>query len=392
MADRTPIQVARESTLPEFLTKIVRLGFELETQAIAGLDYSGLHSQEIECEREETVLAESVSEFSETVSNTYAKAEKLARILLLRKLWRIEEIQGLCVDGWNTLNDQRRSRLKRSRHFSGYLNGVEGIPPTQLVGMLLGQIADVEIRRKLNRAMSAYYRSIMAAQNLVARKTETTTKKIKYKEAVTLPDFLISKGVKSEVFSKFDWKSDGSVQGPEITTIGAKTFSEVLDDVDLLFPTLRGVGVAVDHGCSFHIHVSADGVRPVHSAAFQAAMIAFVLNSDSVPTRVRDRWSSDSLRRYYNFGLDGDKYRFVAYRGNTWEFRCFGNISDTTDAKVCLQLAATAYWLALTDRLPAINLPIGMSFVEIAQLAVRNGITFDAAFSEIAARNQDRAA
>lgn len=146
---------------------------------------------------------------------------------------------------------------------------------------------------------------------------------------------------------KLTYCSDASVQGPEIKPSEPVSVAEAGVMVDALFNN----DITVDTGCSFHVHVSLkndQGAR--YQRALQLYMIEYVLsNLDQIPETCRARWMNQhTMARYFSIKPTAEKYAFVAFRDHlrTWEFRCFGNITNAEDAKLCIKLAANAYHYA----------------------------------------------
>jgi len=138
-----------------------------------------------------------------------------------------------------------------------------------------------------------------------------------------------------------DAKADNSVKGPEITTLGGCSYTDFCEALDMLMRNW----MVVDKHCSFHIHLSLPGVKHSYGKRFQQSMLEYILaHQKEVPACVKQRWQDHEwVAKYYGFTLDDDKYRFVAFRGMTWEFRCFGNVSTVKDAMTCLDLAIRAF-------------------------------------------------
>ena len=142
-------------------------------------------------------------------------------------------------------------------------------------------------------------------------------------------------------------KYDGTVGGAEITTIGANTFDACVGYINQFALTESW---EADEECSFHIHVSLPGIRPSYGAGMQRELMAYVLyRVHKQPERyqfLRDRWlhetEDEEQREFFRLEECDDRYTFVAHRGNTWEFRCFGNVNCVGDAMKCLQLAVDA--------------------------------------------------
>lgn len=143
--------------------------------------------------------------------------------------------------------------------------------------------------------------------------------------------------------------TDGSVRGGEIRTVGALTPQEFMAAALALF---TGHDFDIDTGCSFHIHISVPGIKHKYGKRMQAEIMAYMLeHNNRIPKSVKDRLKSDAIR-FCQFKLDGDKMRAVhGHPQNTWEFRLFGNIHNTTDAWRCLLLAIDAIRHAYQVRL-----------------------------------------
>lgn len=144
--------------------------------------------------------------------------------------------------------------------------------------------------------------------------------------------------------------SDGSVSGPEIKPKRPLSFTEAESALDVLFKN----EMVVDTRCSFHVHVSINGNHARYDEKIQMYMIEFlVANIHNVPASCRARWMNRyQVARYFAILPSADKYSFIHFhrRFKTWEFRCFGNITNSADAISCLKLAAGAYKYALKRR------------------------------------------
>jgi hypothetical protein len=134
---------------------------------------------------------------------------------------------------------------------------------------------------------------------------------------------------------------DGSVAGIEL-----KTHDEGVDYPTFMAAAERAMSVqhTIDSRCSFHIHLSVPEVKHKYGRKFQRECIAYlVAHRDELPESVKSRFASpDWMSRYYSARLDEDKYRLVAFREYTWEFRGFGNVKTKADADTCVQLACRA--------------------------------------------------
>lgn len=139
-----------------------------------------------------------------------------------------------------------------------------------------------------------------------------------------------------------DCGTDQSVDGGEIRTVGALTPMQFLyASADLL----ENNEFEVDTGCSFHIHLSVPGVRHSYGSQLQAEMIAYILdNKARLPESVRDRLVSEKLDHFAQLRISTEKFTAVHFHQEqrTWEFRLFGNVSDSADARRCLIIAIEA--------------------------------------------------
>lgn len=98
----------------------------------------------------------------------------------------------------------------------------------------------------------------------------------------------------------------------------------------------------IDTGCSFHIHLSLDGIKHRYGKNFQAFATDYILRHWSfLPESVQRRISNYD---YYRPRISTDKYTAVAYhqRYYTWEFRIFGNVQNAKEASICLIMALRA--------------------------------------------------
>jgi hypothetical protein len=113
---------------------------------------------------------------------------------------------------------------------------------------------------------------------------------------------------------------------------------------------LKTYTIAVDGDCSFHIHISSEGMRVGGGAIYtQFLMLKFLSdNAERFPRCVMERvvkgMGIDAAAEYYDFQLqEREKHLFVADRVHTWEFRCFGNVKTMKDANTCIDLAIDAF-------------------------------------------------
>jgi hypothetical protein len=99
----------------------------------------------------------------------------------------------------------------------------------------------------------------------------------------------------------------------------------------------------IDEGCSFHIHLSVQGVRHRYGKRMQADLMAYLLeNQHRLPDGVRDRLKSSAIR-FCKFNIAAEKFTAVhGHSHGTWEFRLFGNVTTQHEAWKCLLLAIDA--------------------------------------------------
>ena len=140
--------------------------------------------------------------------------------------------------------------------------------------------------------------------------------------------------------------SDGTVRGFEFKTDRPIEYTELRTSLSTLF-RLRH---RVDTGCSFHVHLSVNGITHKHTERFQQLLILSTLSLiDQVPDSVLARWADAAKRtRFFAFTGERGKYTFVSKHStfNTWEFRCFGNVRTKASAELCVNLAIQALTLA----------------------------------------------
>lgn len=140
-------------------------------------------------------------------------------------------------------------------------------------------------------------------------------------------------------------KRDGSVTGFEFTTQGPKTVKEFSQAIQEVLKHKH----QVNEGCSFHIHASIDNMKHKYGARLCQGIYEFLLVKawDRIPPAVKRRWNSAKTDEFARPLVDPvwdstTKYRFVAFRGNTWEFRCWGNIATYEETMLCAQLTIEA--------------------------------------------------
>ena len=135
---------------------------------------------------------------------------------------------------------------------------------------------------------------------------------------------------------------DGTVSGPEFQfpceSCPGDTPERVKSALWLFF---RDHEVLVDNGCSFHIHVSFREMAKQYDEFSQYLIIQYLVDHyNRIPQSVWNRASEQG--DYYARGITTDRTQFVAYRGNTWEFRFFGNIDNYDDGEQAIDLAIDA--------------------------------------------------
>jgi hypothetical protein len=132
---------------------------------------------------------------------------------------------------------------------------------------------------------------------------------------------------------------DGSVQGFEFRTQGPQTIDEFITKVNKVF----SMDHEINERCSFHIHISLPDVQHSYGPRLQAAMTEYLLcRIGEMPASLVSRWQGDL--GYFKPQISREKYVFVNrhQRCGTWEFRCFGNITNAEDAKFCADMAIKA--------------------------------------------------
>lgn len=165
-----------------------------------------------------------------------------------------------------------------------------------------------------------------------------------YDDSVEIPeDFTSARNTFSKTFQKhFAIDSDGSVSGFEFTTKDPIRYSDVPEYLDILFKEDH----VVDKGCSFHIHLSLDGVPSRYSDNLQSRFYHTIMaNISRFPMGVLQRLRSDKCKHYAPMRVAHEKYTAAnchsQYR--TWEFRLFGNVGNLEDAQTCIDLAVDIY-------------------------------------------------
>jgi len=400
------IQLAKQSTLQQF-RDLIRVGFELETQSISGKNWRALNSVSVPVTRtrtrEKTDIAEYRSSMDLHQENAIrANASEITKKigLKLRKLYRENsDVRDLKISVFSSYYERHSlktfsecvNNYSRSRPFDFYDN----TPDRVLLELIAQTRANPALCAKI-KAIYAYLRRLQldrVVSQLPVIQSETVTEEYTENQSIPFDQYMTDHlHIPADLLRDLAWKPDGSVDGPEITTMGPQTLNQASAHALALFTALSSAQFTVDTGCSFHIHASIIDSKPKHSKLFQAFLMREILNDPRVPASVRTRWKTDSLNRYFNFELDDQKYRFVAYRGNTWEFRCFGNIDNSADAILCLNIVTEAYHKAITRPVLELSLPIGTSFQRIALHAARNGMTYTESYNALVTADQSEAA
>lgn len=181
-------------------------------------------------------------------------------------------------------------------------------------------------------------------------------------------------GILTKPIKAIDIGTDMTVRGFEFRTIDGHHYDDIIQIAASLIGDNKHV---IDHGCSFHIHVSFPGVfEPVikpcgdevyedanwatertTNTGFAAQCVASLMdNIDLVPTDVLERWLNTETRNNFLFRIGArEKYEFVhIHESGTIEFRCFGNVSTVSDAELCINLACSAIWDALDNKYPLV--------------------------------------
>lgn len=135
--------------------------------------------------------------------------------------------------------------------------------------------------------------------------------------------------------------TDNSVDGVEIRTIDGLTYRQFYAAAKAAF----SLDHDIDTACSFHIHLSIPNVKHSFGDRFQLALVEYLIeNVDRLPANVQERFRKAPSNEYINGLLSSKKkYSFVhAHEQGTWEFRCFGNVQNTSEAMTCLNIAIEA--------------------------------------------------
>lgn len=280
----------------------VKLGFELETQAVNGKEYDELRRVELTETQIQAKVTEYLDRFRSKPANKLPNRELSGMYsevyaVLLAELTKVYQSDSWVTPNVNSMN--RRSQFMR------YMLGAD---------LTVGDLYTDEVR-----------------QAVYDIKSQAT---VEYHDKPNLPR--LPRGIQA--------KYDSSVSGPEFVVAGSgKPIPQCLK---LLRRLLRRFDLAVDDRCSFHVHVSVPGLKHYYGANLQAYMYEYLLNNlHRVPDSVLKRWQNEDQRdEYFQLRIQDHKYSFVHYhaRCKTWEFRCFGDVSDFKSGAKCFKLAVEA--------------------------------------------------
>jgi len=145
----------------------------------------------------------------------------------------------------------------------------------------------------------------------------------------------------NDVIPSLNVGTDNSVDGVEIRTIDGLTYRQFYAAAKAAF----SLDHDIDTACSFHIHLSIPNVKHSFGDRFQLALVEYLIeNVDRLPANVQERFKKAPKNVYINGLLSSQKkYSFVhAHDQGTWEFRCFGNVHNTSEAMTCLNIAIEA--------------------------------------------------
>lgn len=250
--------------------------------------------------------------------------------------WVTEQVRVGCTN-WGVLANNRA-------HWP------EGHPfrllDTDYKWQLLFQMYDLENNRTLETFLSRNI-NLFTREQYAAYKTaceaglRTESNRNRFRPTESAMDFLRNK----VVIDDLEIGVDGSVPGFEFRTLGGLDVPRFETASRKLFEALTH---EVNSRCSFHVHVAIKGVKHKWSERLQQAMTEYVLSQmERVPSGVKSRWQAigdNNIGQFFQPGVVDQKYAFVHQhkKYNTWEFRCFGNISSHADAMACLNIAMEA--------------------------------------------------
>lgn len=194
---------------------------------------------------------------------------------------------------------------------------------------------------KLYRGMSVeqYDALVRAAEETARRNTNRSNYRMEAHEMFKIP--LVEAGY------------DGSVRGFEFRTEGANTYESFTKASKEVFK----INHEIDEKCSFHIHLSVNGLEHNYGEQFQLLLMEGVLRqANKVPATVLQRWrvgfEDTDIGQYFRWKVSSDKYTAIHkhHEFNTWEFRCFGNVQSHKDAMKCLKIALRAMQYAYSKQ------------------------------------------
>jgi hypothetical protein len=324
----------------------VRCGFELECQRMDGKTMRDIEKQ---------------------YSRQSYRSEELAREAI-DKVDSTEKLIAL-LDAMQSNYSSSQCHLGRySRHFIGVIPSNEILREHMFMEALTKEcrskksVAQEALKRYMEHAHVTFSRHVYptdAIYRLFKIKVSTQERRVNWEN-------FCSKTL--EIPSSCNMSGDGSVSGPEIRTVGGLTVQEFCRAVNELF---EKHSFLIDERCSFHIHLSVNDVSHRYGERFQSWMLEYLfMNMTSMPESVVSRFCYYECRgdelleidegdddddpypdeegekywmdQYFPFAITENRYAFVSYRGQTWEFRCFGNVQDPREAKRCLLLAIGA--------------------------------------------------
>lgn len=179
--------------------------------------------------------------------------------------------------------------------------------------------------------------------------------------------------------SNIEVGEDPSVGGYEFRTIGGLSAVDFLKSSKSIFSLVEKHSLDIDRKCSFHIHISVPGIRHTYGKNFQRSLMHGVLKQE-LPECILSRLSSDA-RRFCQTRISEEKFSFVHFHKElgTWEFRCFGNVSDHVTATKCLVIAVKALQFAyrVQLKLERINgyIPVSNDDIEETIEAVKSSVS-----------------
>ena len=142
-------------------------------------------------------------------------------------------------------------------------------------------------------------------------------------------------------------KDDSSVSGGEVATIGGIKIVDFIESSKNLFARND---FDIDANCSFHIHLSIEGVEHHYGERSQAEMLAYILKHvEELPENVQRRIERNNS--YYQSRINTNKYSAIHFHGKTWEFRLFGHVEEYKEGIKCLNMAYKAMRHAYRCRL-----------------------------------------